>query len=556
MTRSVALLLSLGLSASLPAADLDAVRAIAVQDGGRLKPLDTFARETARRVGGARAFGAESMSSKEPVEWLVAMMADPAYWKTVPMVRVAQADLRGLIGLPADRDRFSFDELVRNPAFLSEIEKLQARFQGGAEPKLTPVEEALSSLYNTLNLLAGIYSTEGVMVVPAGADHGDEWTSLVDPHGARSAQRVRLLASSLFAAYRSGDSETVRGAGAALAARLAELSPESYPSAVQLGREVSYNRLKPFRLAWMFYVVGAALALARLAVRRPTTLGLWIIGAGWLLHTYGLALRTLIAGRAPVTNMYESVVFVAWGAVLFALLFEWTQRVGYAGAAAAVLAVAALVTADSVPIMDGAIAPLVPVLRDNFWLTTHVLTISLGYAALLLGAGLGHVSLAVWLLAPDKARTSRLPILIYRALQAGTLLLAAGTLLGGVWASYSWGRFWGWDPKETWALIALLGYLSLLHARSAGVLRDFGMAVGSILSFLLVLMAWYGVNFILGTGLHSYGFGSGGYGYVAAFAGTELAIVVFALLVWRRRHPRVATAAGAHAPAHGHPGVS
>jgi ABC-type transport system involved in cytochrome c biogenesis permease subunit len=556
MTRSVALLLSLGLSASLPAADLDAVRAIAVQDGGRLKPLDTFARETARRVGGARAFGAESMASKEPVEWLVAMMADPAYWKTVPMVRVAQADLRGLIGLPADRDRFSFDELVRNPTFLSEIEKLQARFQGGAEPKLTPREEALSSLYNTLNLLAGIYSTEGLMVVPAGADHGDEWTSLVDPHGARSAQRVRLLASSLFAAYRSGDGETVRGAGAALAARLAELSPDSYPSGIQLGREVSYNRLKPFRLAWMFYVVGAALALARLAVRRPTTLGLWIVGAGWLLHTYGLALRTLIAGRAPVTNMYESVVFVAWGAVLFALLFEWTQRVGYAGAAAAVLAVAALVTADSVPIMDGAIAPLVPVLRDNFWLTTHVLTISLGYAALLLGAGLGHVSLAVWLLAPDKARTSRLPILIYRALQAGTLLLAAGTLLGGVWASYSWGRFWGWDPKETWALIALLGYLSLLHARSAGVLRDFGMAVGSVLSFLLVLMAWYGVNFILGTGLHSYGFGSGGYGYVAAFAGTELAIVVFALMVWRRRHPRVAAAAGTHAPAQAHPGVS
>jgi cytochrome c biogenesis factor len=107
----------------------------------------------------------------------------------------------------------------------------------------------------------------------------------------------------------------------------------------------------------------------------------------------------------------------------------------------------------------------------------------------------------------------------------GTLLLAVGTMLGGVWASYSWGRFWGWDPKETWALIALLGYLAVLHGRFIGWFKDFGMAVGSILGFLGVLMAWYGVNFILGTGLHSYGFGSGGYTYVGGFVAFELLVV-------------------------------
>jgi ABC-type transport system involved in cytochrome c biogenesis permease subunit len=549
MRPRAALLALLLLPSSLPAADLDPLRALALQDGGRVKPLDTFARETARRVGGARAFGAESMQSKEPIEWLLSMMAEPDRWKSVPMVRVAQAELRQSLDLPAGRDRFSFDELVGNPRFTAAVDTLRARFAGGAEPKLSPHEEAVSSLYSTLDLLAGIFSGEVIKAVPPAAGQGDEWRPLAD---SRTSSRVRLLGAALLAAERAGDRRGVSSAAQSLSVRLREIDPAAYPSAAALGREVSYNRLKPFRLAWMLYVIGAGFILARLAVGRSHTLGLLLLGAGWLAHGGGLALRVLISGRAPVTNMYESVVFVAWGAVLFALLIERSQRVGYAAASAAILAVGALVTADSVPIMDGAIQPLVPVLRDNFWLTTHVLTISLGYAALLLAAGLGHVSLGLWLWSPARSRASRLPVLLYRAVQAGTLFLAAGTLLGGVWASYAWGRFWGWDPKETWALIALLGYLSLLHARSAGVLRDFGMAVGSVLSFLLVMMAWYGVNFILGTGLHSYGFGAGGTVYAAGFAAVELAIVGLVFLVRHRREGAVTPVREAHAHAHAH----
>ena len=108
-----------------------------------------------------------------------------------------------------------------------------------------------------------------------------------------------------------------------------------------------------------------------------------------------------------------------------------------------------------------------------------------------------------------------------------------GTMLGGVWASYSWGRFWGWDPKETWALIALLGYLAILHGRMIGWFKDFGTAVGAIIGYLGVLMAWYGVNFVLGTGLHSYGFGSGGYAYVGGFVAFEIAVIVAALFRMR-----------------------
>ena len=133
----------------------------------------------------------------------------------------------------------------------------------------------------------------------------------------------------------------------------------------------------------------------------------------------------------------------------------------------------------------------------------------------------------------ETALFKTLSLFLYRALQVGTLLLATGTMLGGVWASYSWGRFWGWDPKETWAFIALLGYLAILHGRMVGWIREFGMAVGAILGFLLILMAWYGVNFVLGTGLHSYGFGSGGYTYVGGFVAFEILVILAAVL--RRR---------------------
>jgi ABC-type transport system involved in cytochrome c biogenesis permease subunit len=153
--------------------------------------------------------------------------------------------------------------------------------------------------------------------------------------------------------------------------------------------------------------------------------------------------------------------------------------------------------------------------------------------------GIGHMNLGLYFFAPQRAGLLKtLSLFLYRALQVGTLFLAVGTMLGGVWASYSWGRFWGWDPKETWALIALLGYLAILHGRMIGWIKDFGTAVGAILGYLLILMAWYGVNFVLGTGLHSYGFGSGGYTYVGGFVAFEVLVVVGALLRQRSQSAR------------------
>jgi ABC-type transport system involved in cytochrome c biogenesis permease subunit len=229
--------------------------------------------------------------------------------------------------------------------------------------------------------------------------------------------------------------------------------------------------------------------------------------------------------------------------MVFAVILEAVYRKRYflyAGLPAAVLT---LIVADSdSTILDASINPLTAVLRNNMWLTIHVLTIVSSYAAFVLTAALGHIALAMTFWGKRYARAqAEVYFYIYRAMQIGILLLATGTILGGVWANYSWGRFWGWDPKETWALITLLCYLALLHGRLAGWWRGFGLAVGSVLCFLSVMMSWYGVNFILGQNgksLHSYGLSTGGFGYATGFAGFELAFV-FVVVWWQRRHAPV-----------------
>jgi cytochrome c-type biogenesis protein CcsB len=558
MKRSLLTLSLLALSGPVLAGgpELEPLREIAIQDGGRTKPFDSFARELAKRVQGARAFGFESVAGLEPTEWLLATLAAPERWKAEPIVKVTHAGLRQAAGLPADKDRYSFEELAGHKGLQEAVARAQAKLGRGEEAD--PVDREVLDLYDTLLTYQGVMSGESLHVVPHPGDPKAAWYSIADLANPEAVaipqvQRVRALVSALVMAYRDGDKPGVGTAASALGSRLAELAPTVYPSARDLATEVHYNRAKPFRTAWLLYLGGflALLASFPLASRAFAWTGMGLVVAGFLSQAYGMTLRVLISGRPPVTNMYESVVWVAFGAVLFALVFEAVYRVRIFAACASALAVICLILADNVPILDGSISPLVPVLRDNMWLTVHVLTITLGYAAFTLAMGIGHLNLGLYFFRPGAVSLFKtLSLFLYRALQVGTLFLAVGTLLGGVWASYSWGRFWGWDPKETWALIATLGYLAILHARMTGWIKDFGMAVGSLLGYLLVLMAWYGVNFVLGTGLHSYGFGSGGYWYVGGFVAFEMLVITAALLRRRSELQKHAPPAPAPAPAH------
>ena len=215
-------------------------------------------------------------------------------------------------------------------------------------------------------------------------------------------------------------------------------------------------------------------------------------------------------------------------------LFYKHQSIGIL-IAACIMSAIGLVLADNLPlILDPSLRPLAPVLRSNFWLTIHVLTITSSYAAFALAMALSNWVLVKYLLRHPKTEIRTWVQYAYQAIQIGVLLLAAGTILGGVWADYSWGRFWGWDPKEVWALIALLLYLAVIHGRYAGWLNDFWMSAASVMAFQGVLMAWYGVNFVLGVGLHSYGFGAGGLIYVLTYV---LIQVLFIAGVWFKSKP-------------------
>jgi ABC-type transport system involved in cytochrome c biogenesis permease subunit len=302
--------------------------------------------------------------------------------------------------------------------------------------------------------------------------------------------------------------------------------------------EYFYNHFQGFyRAAWCYGIALVILIAAHLRKRSGWlgNAGVAIAIAGLLFHASAIAMRCLIAGRPPVTNMYESIIWVSFAVSFFGMIFFARYRTPIYLLAALPVTLTALLLVHQMPIaMPSSIDPLVPVLRDNFWLTIHVLTITLSYAAFALAMGFGHILLFRYARNPSGARADQpMHFWLYRVLQLGVLLLAAGTILGGVWANYSWGRFWGWDPKETWALIALLCYITTLHGRLAGWWTQFGLVVASVVCFLAVLMAWYGVNFVLGKGLHSYGFGIGGETYVATFVILDLLFVAFA--IWRYR---------------------
>ena len=249
----------------------------------------------------------------------------------------------------------------------------------------------------------------------------------------------------------------------------------------------------------------------------------------------GLVVRVYVTRFAPVTSMYGTMLWVAFGVTIFSAILFILYRNAIVSGFMLVGAGLILMLTENIPlILSPDLDPVVAVLRSNFWLSTHVTTITISYAAFTVAMILGNVTLVqFWRKGNATPWYHDFFLYAYRMVQLGCFLLTVGIILGGIWADYSWGRFWGWDPKETWALIADLGFLVLLHARHIGWLKEFTFLALLPLSYLLVVMAWYGVNFILAAGLHSYGFSSGGATAVVVFVTLQLAMLGGALLKFK-----------------------
>jgi cytochrome c-type biogenesis protein CcsB len=515
---------------------------LAIQDGGRRKPIDTFARETLIRLTGRSTYTDKAGRKWTPNDFILSGLLETHDWPNEPMVLVSLGQVIEKLGLDKTQRRFTFAQLTALP----ELNRLanEAHALRKAEKPLDRLQQEVMSVSERLALFANVMNANAFLIVPAPKSETDPW--VLPPEYSRyysdeQFAPIQIQLQTVASSYTNGDSFNFSRASNQLRDSLRNLSPRIYPQDRQLRLEYFYNHFDGFyRAIWFYGLAFLVLLVAHLrrtgAVLRSAGVAIAILGLAF--HATGIVLRCLIAGRPPVTNMYESIIWVSFAVSFFGMIFFARYRTPVYLLAALPVTLIALLLVHQMPIaMPSSIDPLVPVLRDNFWLTIHVLTITLSYAAFALAMGFGHILLFRYARDPQDARADApMHFWLYRVLQLGVLLLAAGTILGGVWANYSWGRFWGWDPKETWALIALLCYIVTLHGRLAGWWTQFGLVVASVVCFLAVLMAWYGVNFVLGKGLHSYGFGIGGETYVATFVMVDLAFVAFA--IWRYRKSR------------------
>jgi cytochrome c-type biogenesis protein CcsB len=302
--------------------------------------------------------------------------------------------------------------------------------------------------------------------------------------------------------------------------------------------EAFYYKLQPFYLSWILYLMGFAGLLLSIPLVQRAAKGL--IALGFLAHTAGLLLRWVILARPPVANMYETMIFMDWVLMVSVGVFVILKKRTAFLSSGALVSALIMMYARLLPV-DQSLDVLAPVLRSSYWLTIHVITIVSSYSLFAFAMAVCHRHLFLSVMGKQTPPEEQISAhTINRLLQAGQIALGAGTILGGVWANEAWGRFWGWDPKETWAFITFMGYMTILHLRYSKKLSDFALAVSGILGFLLVVMTWYGVNFVLGRGMHSYGSGSGGLiwiVYYLIFEALFLAFVAFKKCKNRRGGP-------------------
>jgi len=528
--------------------DTNALATLAVQDHGRKKPFTTFAHEMLLTLSGKSSLPVKNSPTLLPEEVILDLWFRPQGWDERPLIMLNFLELKKKLGLPEDQKLFTFSELINKQALLDLLDEAQKQRQAGNGDKLTALQKEAEHLGERLKLFQDLVSGDKITVVPNPQSAEARWKPVlyISEGGARMYAKEDAPLGDWYQAYSKGDITQFNALTPQEVESLRAHAPQFYPSAALLQFEHNYMTQEPFLRAWITYLAALIiLLLTGLWMKKfgyQVTWGLVLLGLAF--EVYGFACRIIISGRPPVTNLYETVIWVSFIGMVFAIILEAIYRKRYFFYAGLPAAILTLIVADSdATILDASINPLTAVLRNNMWLTIHVLTIVSSYAAFALTAALGHIALVMSLWGKRYAAAqNEVQFFIYRAMQIGVLLIATGTILGGVWANYSWGRFWDWDPKETWALVTLLCYIALLHGRLAGWWGGFGLAVGSVVCFLSVMMSWYGVNFILGQNgksLHSYGLSTGGLGVAGGFAAFEVLFVAF-VLAWHRKYKTLA----------------
>jgi ABC-type transport system involved in cytochrome c biogenesis permease subunit len=391
-----------------------------------------------------------------------------------------------------------------------------------------------------------------LIIPPASQQKHDEWVNmgqaLLDAVRSREVPPAAKYFATMASAYPDGQSAQFNEAVAGYQQWLQE---NSFAREVEKGRqEFFYNDTKAFLHAMIIYLCAFVLAAISLltfatfpcfseSLRRSA---FYLILLAGVVHTFGLIFRMYLEGRPPVTNLYSSAIFIGWGAMVLGLVLERVYRLGLGNAVAAFAGFVTLVIAHNLALGGDTMEMMRAVLDTNFWLATHVVTVTLGYASTFVAGLLAIAFILLGILTPllsipvGKANLGKaLAKMVYAIVCFATLFSFVGTVLGGIWADQSWGRFWGWDPKENGALLIVLWNALILHARWGGLVRDRGLANLAVFGNIVTSFSWFGVN-MLGIGLHSYGFMDAAFKWLVGFVASQLALIGLGLLplhLWR-----------------------
>ena len=489
-------------------------RLVVQDDGGRLKPFSTTTSEVLRKV--SRKSEYKGLNSNQVV---LGMLQNPYLWQLAPMIKVNNDELQEKLGL---EDKFtSFLSFFSDEAkyvLTNDVEVAYAK----KPAERSKYDKEVMNVDERVNICYMVYNGSFMRFFPIPDDRNNKWISPSMNQGLLMGDDSLFVNNILPIYYKSlqqalddDDYEVPNNTLTAIKNYQLKFGSAVYPSDMKIESEVFYNEFKVFnRLSYYYAIVGLIMIL--LLIQQILKERKWrnyiikfaflMVGIGFLAHTVGLIGRWFISGHAPWSNAYESVIYIAWATILAGFIFS---RKSLMTVAATAILSSLLLMVAALNWLDPEITNLVPVL-DSYWLIIHVAIITASYGFLALGALLGFLNLILMVIqsSTNKSRIAaslkELTFINEMSITTGLFMLSVGTFLGGVWANESWGRYWGWDPKETWALASMLIYIFVLHMRFIPKIKGiFAFNLASIVAYSSIIMTYFGVNFYL-SGLHSY----------------------------------------------------
>jgi len=485
---------------------------IPVQYQGRVMPLDTYARVLALELTGRTHWTDErtppELAGRDHLDLYSDLLFLPTEMYNAPVIRVSDKALKSSLGLDADTNYFSAQELMSNRQILQLSGDLQSKMQ--AQPAYSPssVETALMDTQQRITVLTRFLGSDhlGLSTKSKAGRFLTITTEIGDVHNGK----IRSAFFSMQEAYLLGVGINEASEQLAIALRL----PPNHQRPIdhRIGLEIMYNTHSPWKMATYANLISLLLIMVYTKFARTwikLCIGICVL---WSVseQVFGHYLRLGFLEHIPISNTFEVLLWIGLIAVVLGIIGQLTVSKCWCIAAGVGACQICISFSMLVPATDQS-SILSASLRSNYWLVVHVLTVVSSMGFMLLAAVLAHIFLIKDALSHrDDQSSSKVIQSASLLMQLGVIVLTSGTVLGGVWAANSWGRFWGWDPKETWSLITILIYVTLYHAKYAGWIHDFGMALGAIVGFGAVVWTFYGVNYVMGSPLHSYGAGSGG----------------------------------------------